>query len=100
MPEGATSLAGHVAATRLEVLDRLLGSLEHWLGQVDRHEDVLAAWRERDVTVGRPVRVRATNGVIEGMALAIDSDGSLVMARPNGVRVRISTGDVELLGQG
>jgi len=98
LPEGAASLSRYLAASRLDVLKRLIARLEHWLGQVDQHGQVLTAWRERDMTMGHPVRVRVRHGVIEGRASAIRSDGTLVVTRPNGEKVRISAGDVELLG--
>jgi BirA family biotin operon repressor/biotin-[acetyl-CoA-carboxylase] ligase len=73
-------------------------ALEEWL---DRHaEDGFAAvrdaWRERSVTLGREVVVRADGREIAGTAEDIDDAGALLVRGPAGLE-RILVGDVTLL---
>ncbi len=73
----------------------LLARLEEWL---DRHaaegfEPIRKAWRERSVTLGREVRVRADGRDIEGLAEDIDDTGALLV-RASGRLERIVAGDV------
>jgi BirA family transcriptional regulator, biotin operon repressor / biotin---[acetyl-CoA-carboxylase] ligase len=73
-------------------------ALEEWL---DRHaEDGFAAvrdaWRERSVTLGREVVVRADGREIAGTAEDIDDSGALLVRGPAGLE-RVLVGDVTLL---
>ena len=71
------------------VLAALLGSLEQWLAA--RPAAVLAAWRERDVLAGRPIK---WNGG-EGTAAGIDDYGALLADTRSG-RVALDAGEVHL----
>jgi BirA family transcriptional regulator, biotin operon repressor / biotin---[acetyl-CoA-carboxylase] ligase len=76
----------------------LLTSLEGW---VDRHADegfapVREAWRERSVTLGQDVRVRAEGRELVGRAEDIDAGGALLVRTASGVE-RVLVGDVETL---
>jgi BirA family biotin operon repressor/biotin-[acetyl-CoA-carboxylase] ligase len=53
-------------------------------------------WRARLDTLGRQVRVTCGQAVEEGLAEDVDSDGSLILRRPDGSRVIIAAGDVTL----
>jgi len=55
---------------------------------------VVARWRARSSTLGRPVCVTGAER-IEGVAEEIDADGALVVRTPSGVR-RVVAGDVSL----
>ena len=73
-------------------------ALETWL---DRHAEqgfgvVRDAWRERSVTLGREVVVKADGLDISGTAEDIDASGALLVRTPAGVE-RILSGDVTLL---
>ncbi len=57
--------------------------------------DVLAQWRRSNVTLGNPVQVTTPLERIEGQAIEIDDDGTLLVATDQGVR-RIVAGDVTL----
>ena len=73
-------------------------ALEEWL---DRHAEegfgpVREAWRERSVTLGREVIVKADGREIAGTAEDIDESGALLVRSRAGVE-RILSGDVTLL---
>ncbi len=53
-------------------------------------------WRARLGTLGKEVRVSFGEQVEEGLAEDVDSDGSLILRRPDGTRVTITAGDVTL----
>lgn len=57
---------------------------------------VLAAWRQRDGTLGRRVRVEG----IEGVAVGLGPDGALEVQDDAGRRHRILAGDVEMVKVG
>ncbi len=73
-------------------------ALEVW---IDRHAEegfgvVRDAWRERAVTLGREVIVKADGREIAGVAEDIDDAGALLVRGPAGVE-RILSGDVLML---
>jgi BirA family transcriptional regulator, biotin operon repressor / biotin---[acetyl-CoA-carboxylase] ligase len=73
-----------------ELLERLVGALEHWLSRP--LPEVLAAWRSRDALLGRPVRWQ--NG--SGKGVGIDESGALLVDTDSG-RVALQAGEVHLL---
>jgi BirA family biotin operon repressor/biotin-[acetyl-CoA-carboxylase] ligase len=85
----ATSL--HLASVRpvdrdrvlVALVDRLTAWYQTWYAG---GEQVLDAWRRRDVTTGGPVVVSVWGETLAGVADGIDGDGAL--------RVRLSTGEV------
>jgi BirA family biotin operon repressor/biotin-[acetyl-CoA-carboxylase] ligase len=87
-----------VAAPRALFAVACLTALEDWL---DRHAEegfgpIRAAWRERSVTLGREVVVKADGREIAGTAEDIDDAGALLVRTPAGLE-RILAGDVTLL---
>jgi BirA family biotin operon repressor/biotin-[acetyl-CoA-carboxylase] ligase len=74
------------------VLAAVLDALERRVG--GRPDDVLDAWRERDVLLGSGVR---WNGG-EGTAAGLDADGSLLVDTADG-RVALDAGEVHLQRQ-
>jgi BirA family biotin operon repressor/biotin-[acetyl-CoA-carboxylase] ligase len=86
------------AAPRALLAAACFTSLEEWL---DRHAEegfgpVREAWRERSVTLGREVIVRADGREIAGTAEDIDETGALLVRSRAGLE-RILAGDVTLL---
>jgi BirA family biotin operon repressor/biotin-[acetyl-CoA-carboxylase] ligase len=86
------------AAPRALFAAACLTALEEWL---DRHAEggfgaVRDAWRERSVTLGREVAVKADGREIVGTAEDIDEAGALLVRSRAGVE-RILAGDVTLL---
>ena len=57
-------------------------------------EALLARWRERDVTLGRQVRVWGAQD-LEGVAEGVDDRGALLVRTPEGLQ-RVVAGDVSL----
>jgi len=76
-----------------------LTALEEWL---DRHaeegfEVVRRAWRERSVTLGRRVSVRADDREVVGVAEDVDAQGALLVQDDEGAVHRFLAADVALL---
>jgi BirA family biotin operon repressor/biotin-[acetyl-CoA-carboxylase] ligase len=86
------------AAPRALLAAACFTALEEW---IDRHAEegfgvVREAWRERSVTLGREVSVRAEGREVVGVAEDLDETGALLVRGPSGVE-RILAGDVTLL---
>jgi BirA family biotin operon repressor/biotin-[acetyl-CoA-carboxylase] ligase len=96
--EGASGLRAFTRASRADVLARFLTALEPLYLTLPDPGPVLAAWRARSVTLGRPVRVHTPAGPKEGTAVDLEEDGSLVLQTPRGRQTRVSAGDVEWIG--
>ncbi|AFZ67255.1 biotin--[acetyl-CoA-carboxylase] ligase [Deinococcus peraridilitoris] len=93
-PPGAAALSELRPARRVDVLRDLLDSLERWLTAPPA--EVLSAWRARNVTLGREVRVTTLQGEVHGVARDLDDDGALLLDTAGG-SARIASGDVELV---
>jgi BirA family biotin operon repressor/biotin-[acetyl-CoA-carboxylase] ligase len=94
LPDGATSLRelagdvnrGRLVATLLEAFDALRAA----------PEEILTAWRERSLTLGRQVRVETESEAVVGEAAGIDPPGALLVDTGSEV-VRVHAGDCEHL---
>ncbi|MDQ3148170.1 MAG: biotin--[acetyl-CoA-carboxylase] ligase [Actinomycetota bacterium] len=93
--EGAAALNDHREPGRPPVgRDALLASwLAHLSPWLDGLESVLAAYRPRCSTLGRPVRVELADRSFEGRALDVTDDGHLLVETADGVR-EVTVGDV------
>jgi BirA family biotin operon repressor/biotin-[acetyl-CoA-carboxylase] ligase len=84
----ATSLAqaGAEHVDRNALAAEMLNSLDRWLVRWLEHgaEPVVAAWRERNVTLGRRVRIAGTG--VAGVAVDLTEDGALVVEDNTGQR--------------
>ncbi len=96
----ATSLAleGSDAPADAVVL-AVLAALHDWYRRWDASESLLDAYRQRSGTLGRRVRVHLPAGDVEGVAIDVDDDGSLVVQTAQGVRT-FAAGDVVHLRAG
>jgi len=95
----ATSLAAEAGApvSRLSLAQSLLGNLERELLQASsRPRRVHQRWRSRLATLGKQIRVRMGDQVLEGLAEDVDADGSLLLSRRDGSLTTIVAGDVTL----
>lgn len=94
----ATSLREATGRTldRNELAAEFLGALEGWYAsyRTAGPSAVLAAWRERDLLLGRAVAVIDDGDRYEARAVALDPDGALVVEDAAGVRRRVITGRV------
>jgi len=95
LPKGATSLRerggdvdrGRLVATLLSAFDRLRSV----------PGEILPAWRERSLTLGRRVRIETGGGEgIVGEAVSVEEPGALLVEGGNGT-VRMHAGDCEHL---
>ncbi|MGB9662045.1 MAG: biotin--[acetyl-CoA-carboxylase] ligase [Moorellaceae bacterium] len=96
----ATSLrleAGREVA-RLSLLNALLCRLEYWYERwlEEGFSPVRAAWKEASITLGRQVKVIASDKVYLGVARDIDGEGALVMEEAAGGLRRFTYGEVSL----
>ena len=96
----ATSLslvAGHTF-DRLEVLDRILDSLDHayrrWL--TEGLEPLLPAISAFDVLCGKEVSIDRGAGAFSGIASGIASDGALLVRRDDGTLEPVYSGDAHI----
>ncbi len=96
-PPGAAHLREfRPGVTRAAVLAALLAVLEHWLAQPAGA--VLAAWKERSLTLGQRVEVGTPRGPVTGIARDLDAQGSLLVEAPDGAIHTVHAGDVQLVG--
>ena len=95
----ATSLKIGMGRTvsRKAFLQVLLRKLESWyeLFLKEGAPPILMAWRDRAQIKGRPVQVTSSGETWTGLAVDIDSDGSLILRTGDGRTIKIVTGDVE-----
>lgn len=95
---GAAGLAEFADRERVGVLARFLAAFERLYDSLPEPGAVLEAWRARNVTLGREVRVVTPGKVVAGIAEAVEADGALVVKTSKRKRVRVTAGDVELIG--
>jgi BirA family biotin operon repressor/biotin-[acetyl-CoA-carboxylase] ligase len=104
-PDVLPTLAPDATSVLAEVgrrVDRgaLLGAL---LDGVERRYEALRAgasphheWAARLATLGQPVAVTTSAGVLTGVAESVDEDGALLLRTPDGALRRLLAGDVTL----
>jgi BirA family biotin operon repressor/biotin-[acetyl-CoA-carboxylase] ligase len=94
----ATSLSNELSkeVSQLDVLLSLLREIELFYLALRRGEPIHEEWRSCLETLGRMVQVKSGNDVEEGYAESVDSDGSLLLRRPDGSLARFITGEVSL----
>jgi BirA family biotin operon repressor/biotin-[acetyl-CoA-carboxylase] ligase len=93
LPPEVAEIAGTLGRDASEIdatLTELLGRLEHWLPE--GKDAVLAALRERDALLGRPVQWDGGSG--EGAG--IDDHGALIVRLDDGSTTALSAGEVTL----
>ncbi|MGQ9754158.1 MAG: biotin--[acetyl-CoA-carboxylase] ligase [Thermaceae bacterium] len=93
-PPGAAALSEWGLKSRREVLERFLERFfALYPPLLSDPEALLERWRERNLTLGRRVRVETLKGPVEGVAEDVLPDGSLLVGG-----VKVGAGDVELVG--
>jgi len=100
--ERATSLflATGRRVDRAAVTGRLLAALEARYGRFleGGFEAVRAEWESYSCLTGTDVRVASAEGEMAGRVLGLDTDGALMLARPDGTSTRIVAGEVTVRG--
>ncbi|MBF0505021.1 MAG: biotin--[acetyl-CoA-carboxylase] ligase, partial [Candidatus Omnitrophica bacterium] len=98
---GASSLkiAAGRSFNRVEVFQSILSSLEKWYGKLLHRDflDITEAWKERSSTLNKRLRLTDPTGTIEGEAVDLDEDGSLLIRKDSGVIIKKTAGDILLL---
>ncbi len=98
LADTATSLYLSTGRThsRLALLRAFLEDLEglYELFLARRFPEILAEWRARTVTLGRPARVRQGDREICGLAVGVDEDGALQLQTAGGQVMRVTSGEL------
>jgi BirA family biotin operon repressor/biotin-[acetyl-CoA-carboxylase] ligase len=101
-PEDIAGIATSVAIETGRKVSRT-GVLAHVIGAIERNYNELrdngfAGLREslllRSALLGRMIRVKTPEGVVEGVAVDIDLTGALLLRRENGSTDRLVAGEV------
>jgi BirA family biotin operon repressor/biotin-[acetyl-CoA-carboxylase] ligase len=92
-----STLAGH-SVSRLDVAARILQAMDSLYAQYlnEGFAPIRDAWWQAHAASGKSVRVHDGKDYIVGTAEALDHDGALLLATPEGQR-RIVAGDLELM---
>lgn len=97
----ATSLAAEVGGDidRNAFAASYLNHLDRWAGEYRREgaAPVLAAWRDRDILIGRRVEVRGAERVFSGRVRGVDDLGCLLVDDPRNQRHRLLAEAVRVL---
>ena len=79
---------------RAQLIGRVLEEVERACEEVDGpFEGLLEEWSLRSGTLGRRVRITTRSGEFEGVAVALEDDGALMVRRDAGDMVRVVAGD-------
>jgi BirA family biotin operon repressor/biotin-[acetyl-CoA-carboxylase] ligase len=94
----ATSLSSELGreVSQVGVLQHLLTEIETLYSALRSGTPIHEEWASRLETLGKNVRVTSGRHVEEGYAESVDSDGSLLLRRPDGSLAQIVAGDVTL----
>ncbi|CAN5729019.1 hypothetical protein BH18ACT11_BH18ACT11_05540 [soil metagenome] len=83
----------------LDLLLALLSNLDAELGRIEDFGSVLEDWRNLNCTLGEKVRVQRFGEVLEGRAMDLSKEGTLLLATHGGT-VELFEGEIEHLRQG
>jgi BirA family biotin operon repressor/biotin-[acetyl-CoA-carboxylase] ligase len=98
IPPAAGSLAEALGrpVARLPLLVAILATLDARYLALQAGQSPRADWAARLDNLGQTVDVFTPDGVVSGLAEAVDDDGALLLRRPDGSQLRILAGDVTL----
>jgi BirA family biotin operon repressor/biotin-[acetyl-CoA-carboxylase] ligase len=95
---GATSLKEQKkeGINRIELLQEILRAIErnYLTFQEKGAQSIIDKWRDYNITLGKRVKVYSHKEHIEGQAVDIDTDGSLLLRSDSGLVQRVTAGDV------
>lgn len=93
----STSIAKELGNTvEVSSIERsLLSSMNKWytLYNEEGFDPIISRWRELDCTSGRHISINTPDGLLEGTALGVEGDGSLLIERPDGTSLSIHSGE-------
>lgn len=96
----STTLAAAVGkrVDRTALLRTLLAELDLWYRRFLQNDgEVLAAWKELNVTLGHRVTVRGGGATQEGLAAGVDAEGRLMLKLDDGSLRQVAAGDVTIV---
>lgn len=101
-PEGGAAISELVdhRVSRVQILASVLNHLEAACRLIDEPAKVIETWSRLSLMWGRHVTAATQAGDIEGTALRLNLDGSLVIAINENEQTSVSAGDVQLLTTG
>ncbi|MDP2912768.1 MAG: biotin--[acetyl-CoA-carboxylase] ligase [Candidatus Omnitrophota bacterium] len=103
LPKGASSLREEMrrmgwdeALSRIEISRKILEKLEeyYFLLKKDGFKPIIEEWKAFSAMLGSRVRIMLPGRSFEGHAHDVDSDGSLLVRRDEGIIEKVSSGDV------
>ena len=98
LPSSATSLKHelHRSVSRTELMQEILRYLEKWYQILGKEGflKIVQRWKELSSTLGRRVRVEGIGEYIEGEAIDMDENGSLIIRNDAGIKFKRISGDV------
>lgn len=99
-PTTALTLAGAPNIDRLRFLQALLRRYDFWLQRLyaGDSDSLWSTWRSHLLTLGQNVTINTGYGVINGEAIDVDRQGTLIVRGLHGNIHRIESGDVGLIG--
>lgn len=80
------------ALPRREILARFLDAMEQGIA-AEPWDTVIAEWKKRSVTLGRPVRILTAKDDTRGVAVDVDENGALLLRLTDGTLTTILHGD-------
>jgi BirA family biotin operon repressor/biotin-[acetyl-CoA-carboxylase] ligase len=95
-PATSLNIEAGKEVSSLDVIRELIKALDTLYNTIASGGSVFSEWRDRLVTLGKEVRVSSGKEVFEGIAESVDSDGSLLVRKPDGSLNRVIAGDVTL----
>ncbi|MBF0122984.1 MAG: biotin--[acetyl-CoA-carboxylase] ligase [Candidatus Omnitrophica bacterium] len=99
VPEAVSlkQVLGH-SVSRVILLQEVLRAIESRYIDVQKNGfgATFVAWRERSATIGRKVRFQEKGGMMEGVAVDLDSDGGLLVKLASGKIIKKISGDILL----
>ncbi len=92
----ATSISNELgrALSRSSLLQTILGQIERRYLMLRAGEWPAKDWAATLETVGQRVKLCATQGILEGIATAVDEEGALVLRLDNGQLRKVHVGDI------
>jgi len=83
---------------RTALLRTLLTELDLWYHRFFQNDaEVLAAWKELNVTLGHRVAVSGGSAKLEGLARGVDAEGRLILKLDDGTLRQVAAGDVTIM---
>lgn len=92
----ATSLASALGRplNRTNLLRAMLGAIDDRYLAFQSGTSPSKEWESKLISLGKSVRVRTFQGIVKGVAEAVDATGALLVRRADGQLVRILEGDI------